>query len=287
LAKYFANALSPLPGRSLRAFQPALDAEALLAAWRKLAADGLNNRAAAARLAVTEARLLDCASGRFAHRLRPDGEALFAAARTLGPVKMVVRNDCAVLERPGRIRDIHTTGRALLVEGTAFCCLLDADAVQSAFALRENDKLSVQLFDDDGVSIVKLILRPDSDRTAFAALVDGLRLARAEALPDENPHASDPRPEGEEVPPDALAGFLHDAVRQRAPLRISVSSPHATVQVEEKIQRVKRSDRAPWINVLDPALDLHLFEQRIRRRISDERGLHWLADDGGPALSVG
>jgi putative hemin transport protein len=278
---------SPLPGRSLRAFRPALDAEALLAAWRKLAADGLNNRAAAARLGVTEARLLDSATGTFAQRLRPDAEALFDAARTLGAIKLVVRNDCAVLERPGQIRDMHSAARALLVEGSAFCCLLVADAVHSAFALTESEKLSVQLFDTDGVSIVKLILRPDSDRAAFAALVGDLRLAEPQALPDAKPQGPDVRHEGDEVPSDALAGFLHDAVRRRAPLRISVSSPHATVQVEETLQRVKRSDRAPWINVLDPALDLHLFEQRIRRRISDERGLHWLADDGGPAFSVG
>jgi putative heme degradation protein len=220
---------------------------------------------------VSEARLLDAGNGT---RLQPDAPALLEAARALGSFKMVVRNDFAVMERPGAIRDVLCGGGMLLAEATTFCCFLDAHAVRSAFAHKE----SVQLFDGDGVSIAKLILRPESDRAGFEALVRRLRLA------DPGPPADAQRtaPAFQEMPCEPLSDFLHEAAGR--PLRIAVSNRHATLQADHAIRRVKRSERACWINVLDPELDLHLYEGRIRRL---EAGRHWLADDGTAAFSAG
>jgi len=228
----------------------------------------------AARLRVSEARLVDL----IGIRLRPDATALFTAARALGTFKMVLRNDFAVMERPGAIRDLFEGGGLLLVEGTTFSCLVESVSLRHAFALREGTKESLQLFDREGVSIAKLILRPESDRTGFEAIVRRLRLDEPSPLADDSPAAS---PRFEESPCEALSAFLHEAAGK--PRRFSVSNRCATLQAEHAISRVKRSDRVCWINVLDAGLDLHLHEGRIRRL---EAGRHWIADDGTAAISV-
>lgn len=266
-------------------------ADAVLAGWHKLAAEGLNNRAVAARLGISEAQLVDCARGSFAVRLRCNPLDIFSAARALGIFKMVLRNDYAVLERPGAVRTVSALANELRVEGSTFSLQMNASAARSAFALREGGrqgvKNSVQLFDSAGNSIAKLVVQAGGGR--FDQLVEALRLSVPEPLPEPVPGVpASLRPQrGDLVAENALAAFLHNAAGLAAPLRIVVSHAHGMLQAETRIHRVKRSDRAPWINVLDPELDLHLFEARIRRLAMEGTStFHWLADDGAVAFSV-
>jgi len=283
------------PARSRSAADP-LDTQALLEAWQSLSAEGLNNRAAAAQLGVAEAQLVASACGLFATRLQPDARSLFERAGRLGCIKLVVRNDWAVLERPGEIASIESHGAELKVAGSSFALQLGAQAAHAVYALRERGrggpKRSLQFFDASGVSIVKLVLRPESDAPAFDRLVADFQSRDGPEPPPQQRWTADAVSRaGIPVPAGALGAFLHRAAALRSPLGLRVGNGTATLEVHAPIHRIKRSDRAPWINILDDSLDVHLFETQlvavaIERFGEDAGSVHWVAPDGSVAFSA-
>ena len=281
-----------------------MDPSCIFSEWRRLCAAGLNNRAAAAALALTEAELLATACGGLATRLVPDTHAFLAAAQSLGRAKYVVRNDHAVLERAGSIEALRPApGGAIEARSSSFTLRLSGSPAGSAFALEEpcatGTKRSLQLFDRAGTTLVKIVLRDESAAEAFAAAVASLRHGgRADEAPAPGQRGPAPGPRGtgaEPVRPDALAAFLRRAAESSVALRLRVSNAGAALETVTPIRRVKRSSRAPWINVLDPELDVHLYEARIRSLVAgdaaahgadDRRWLHWCADEASVALSA-
>lgn len=282
-----------------------MDPSCIFAEWRRLSAAGLNNRATAAALAVSEAGLLATACGSLATRLMPDAHAFLEAARALGRAKYVVRNDHAVLERAGSLDELRAApDGAIEASSSSFTLRLAGSPAGSAFALEEpcatGTKRSLQLFDRAGTTLVKIVLRDESVAQAFADVVATLRHdeqdapAHAPGLPGPRAasiHGAGPEP----VRPDALAAFLRRAADLSTPLRLRVSNAGAALEAVTPVRRVKRSSRAPWINVLDPELDVHLYEARIRslavddratRSLGDRRWLHWCADEASVALSA-
>lgn len=266
----------------------------LLAQWHRLSSAGFNNRAVAAQLHVSEAQLVASACGTSSERLVADAFAILEAARRLGTVKWVVRNDFAVIERRGRIERIDSEpGRVVRVDAGSVRLELAAGKVASAFALTEprghGAKRSLQLFDASGVSAVKLVAVSAGE---FGTLVNTLRHARQsrqEPVELAPLQASGAR---EGMRPGALDAFLHRAAALGTPLDIRVRNPAATLGVVSPIRRVKRSERAPWINVLDPDLEIHLHEARIRAFNLDQGAcgagaLNWHADSGEPAMWMG
>lgn len=208
---------------------------------------------------------------------------------------MVVRNDFAVLERPGTIEQVASDGHALSVAGSSFRLRVHAAAMSSAVALRETGRSgarrSLQLFDASGVSIAKLVLRPESDAAAFDRICAQFEDSRPLRVL-RHPRPRSPRaPQGEGIVPGALAAFLQEAARLGVPLQFRVPNAASTLTTETAIHRIKRSDHAPWINVLDPALDLHLFEDHItrlatERKVDGSGAFHWFSGAGEPAFSV-
>ena len=137
---------------------------------------GLNNRAAAAKLGVSEAELVASGCGRFTTRLRPDFSALLPRLPELGEIKCIVRNAWAVLERAGEVRGIETdAGGARHVQADRFDAECQVALWRKGFALEEaaahGTKLSLQFFTAEGVSAAKFFLRHDSSITAFRSLV--------------------------------------------------------------------------------------------------------------------
>ncbi len=280
-----------------------MDANQLLTAWAQARAQGLNNRAAAAKLGVSEAELIAAGCGRFVTRLLPDALALLRSLPGLGEVKAVVRNPAAVIERAGTVQGVEANGvGAILVEAGSFEMVCEIARWKKGFALRENStrgrglKLSVQFFTAEGTSAAKFFLRPGGDTQAFAQLVDAL------ASPEQSSRESiDATAVESSLPlqqrlaptaPGALLAFLQTAAQSRQALTFVVRNRAACLSTSKTIERVKRSDRGGWVNVLDDEMDIHLHDDGIRylRPVADpdadDGWLHWFCDQQAVALSV-
>ena len=278
----------------------AADASQLLAAWQHARSKGLNNRAAAATLKLSEAELIASACGRFVTRLLPDAKALLRKLALLGEIKAVVRNPAAVIERDGTVRGVEANAAgADLVQADHFEMLCEISQWRKGFALREETsggfKLSLQFFTAAGTSSAKFFLRPISDVDAFSQLV--AEFASADQSPQEptEPNVAEfrfPLQRTAAVAPGALHAFLQTAVQLQAALTFVTRNDAACLSTSKAIERIKRSDRGGWVNVLDDGMDIHLHEDGIRylRPVADGNGdagwLHWFSEDEAIALSV-
>jgi putative hemin transport protein len=281
---------------------PARDDEAdrLLSGWQQARARGLNNRAAAISLQVSEAQLLASACGGFATRLLPQPLTLLARLPAVGEIKAVVRNPHAVLERAGVVLGLGPdTSRVARLHADRFELDCEIGAWRSGFALEERSnqgtKLSLQFFTAEGVSAAKFFLRPGADVAAFRSLVQAHADAdqsRAETVSAQASIARLPLEPLAAAADDALFDFLHAARSSGLVLTFLVRSPGATLSASKRIERVKRSERGEWLNVLDDGLDLHLHQTRLRYLRAQRTGeadagwVHWLSDQRAVALSV-
>jgi len=276
------------------------DASRLLTAWEAARSQGLNNRAAAAVLKISEAELLASGCGRFVTRLTADSRALLRELPVLGEIKAVVRNPSAVIERDGTIRSIENrsvSSDAVLADRFELIC--ETAQWTKGFALREKTpgglKLSAQFFTAAGISAAKFFLRPASDVHAFTRLVAAFVSAdqSTQETISAGPPASSaslehPRP----VAPGSLMAFLQMVCQLRQSLTFVARNEAACISTSKVIERVKRSDRGGWVNVLDDGLDIHLHEDGIRylKPVADKDGdggwLHWCTEDQAIALSV-
>ena len=273
---------------------------ARLAAWAAARASGLNNRATARKLGISERELIASACGEFAVRLRPEFSSLLAALTVLGEVKCVVRNPWAVLERAGIIEAVGVSPvDRLVVQADRFALDCDVGLWDTAFALEEagtrGDKLSVQFFTAEGVSAAKFFLRETDRAETFRALAQAYSASEQtanELVRAAAPAAYMPLERLVASHHDGLLKFLQAASDSAVPLQLVVRSGAATLTTTKSIRRVKRSDEVPWVNILDDELDVHLHEESLRYvRLSrdpdtDSGWFHWFSDRRGVALSV-
>jgi putative heme degradation protein len=277
-----------------------MDPNQLLTAWSEARADGLNNRAVAAKLGIAEAELVASACGRFVTRLTPDPLALLRTLPSLGEVKAVVRNPTVVIERAGTVRGSEITAVGVaLVQADHFDLICQLELWNKAYALREQTersfKQSIQFFTAAGTSAAKFFLRPSSKLDAFADLVSALAspdqsakeiIEREAAKSDVALQPLAPAASG------ALTAFLHAAAQSRQPLTFVVRNRAACLSTSKTVDRVKHSDRGGWVNVLHDEMDIHLHDDRIRylRCVPDSSRdsgwLHWYSDEQTIALSV-
>ncbi len=279
-----------------------MDANQLLTAWEQARAQGLNNRAAAARLGMSEAELIASGCGRFVTRLLPDALALLRSLPGLGEVKAVVRNSAAVIERAGTVQGVEPNGvGAILVEADSFEMVCEIAQWKKGFALREVSthgrglKLSVQLFTAEGTSAAKFFLRPGSNVQAFAQLMGAFASpdqSSQESIDSTAAEVSLPLQQLAPAAPGALLAFLQAAARSRQASTFVVRNRAACLYTSKTIERVKRSDRGGWVNVLDDEMDIHLHDDGIRylRPVADPDAdggwFHWFSDQQAVALSV-
>jgi putative heme degradation protein len=277
-----------------------MDANYLLTVWSKARADGLNNRAVAAKLGVAEAELIASACGRFVTRLRPDTLALLRELPALSEIKAVVRNPTAVIERAGTVRGSEITAVGVaLVQADHFDLMCQSPRWSKAFALREETnrgvKQSIQFFTPAGTSAAKFFLRPSSNVDAFVDLVS------VYTSPDQSPKETTEREAADlgvalQLPAPAASGaltaFLQAAAQSRQPLTFVARNGAASLSTSKTVDRVKRSDRGGWVNVLHDEMDIHLHDDRIRYLQcvpdpgADGGWLHWYSDEQAIALSV-
>lgn len=210
---------------------------------------------------------------------------LFETARRLGPVKVVVRNRYAVMERIGVVAQVRAEGAFLHVAGSTFGLVLDTVRLGRAFALEEErsagPKRSIVLPALNGAPAAKLVLREGADLDAFERLRTALNQGRIPAAtPPRKPTAS------RQVVNEALEEVLATAASLGTLLEITVRNACASLRTQSVVHQIRRSARAPWINVVDPALHLHLFEREIVGRRVRNGVSSWLASDGSEAFTV-
>jgi putative heme degradation protein len=287
-----------------------LDASQMLTEWEQARARGLNNRAAAAELGLTEAELIASGCGHFVTRLLPDALALVHDLPLLGEVKAIVRNPSAVIERTGTVHSVELVGAepnavgrtgsgVALVAADHFEIVCQLPEWRKAFALREQTargaKLSLQFFTAEGVSTAKFFLRPGSNFLAFDKLVQTYSnpdQSAVEVVMPPRHTAYLPLERLVAVRHTGLLAFLQFASRAHYPLHLLVRSGAASLTTAKVVERVQRSEKGGWVNVLDDGLDLHLEEDRLRYlRPSrdpdmDSGWFHWFSDRRAIALSV-
>ncbi|MEO8275182.1 MAG: ChuX/HutX family heme-like substrate-binding protein [Thermoanaerobaculia bacterium] len=156
----------------------------------------LRARDAAAKLGVSEAELLATgAQGARAIRLAPRWEDLVADLESLGRVMVLTRNEWAVIEKEGPFGNIKFFGPVGQVVGEEVDLRLFTNNWRSAFAAEietaKGERQSLQFFDRHGVAVFKIYLLPESDASAFAALVEKFR-SEEPALVAEPPAARRP-----------------------------------------------------------------------------------------------
>ena len=274
-------------------------AKALFDTWQAARKRGLNNRAAALDAGISEAELLASGCGRGVTRLAGDFLALLRSLSELGEIKSVVRNACAVQERTGSIILVESmaesNGTSTLIQGDTFLLHAEVGAWTRGFALTEPGKYglkrSIQFFTDAGVSAAKCFLTSKSDESVYRSLVQ--RFSSADQRDAESGIAA-AGVSAQPVQARLLSGFLGNCLiaanRLSMPVEVSVANACATQITVKTLERIKRSDRGGWINVLDTGLDLHLHEERIGHvhvwSAGESATLHWYADDGVEVLTM-
>ncbi len=167
---------------------------------------GLHALEIATQLAVSECELLASACGAAgptrAIRLAADWSELVRELPKLGQVKAVTRNPDAVIEVIGNYDNIELFGATGQSVGSVDLRIF---LRQWRFGFAVNDETkrgrsrSLQFFDSAGRAIHKLFLKPESDTTAFDALIEKYRAA--EQTPEQGVEApsaiESPKPDSE------------------------------------------------------------------------------------------
>ncbi|MEN3161792.1 ChuX/HutX family heme-like substrate-binding protein [Tistrella mobilis] len=187
---------------------PSIDQSADLAARRAALAaaePGLRVRDQAARLGVSEGELVASGIGGNVILLDAEPGDLIRAVESLGPVMALTRNEHAVHEIVGTYGNVSLGAHAGLVINKPIDLRLFLNRWFASLVVEEargDTKLSsLQFFDRHGVAMHKIYLRPESDRAAWAALIEAKRAAV------QVPPAFEPAPEADGIPAEAPAGF--------------------------------------------------------------------------------
>lgn len=157
---------------------------ALLERWMALleTEPRLRARNAAAKLGVAEGELVAARCGDGVTRLTDDYKALLESLVTVGEVLTITRNDYAVNEKRGYYSNLQLKEHG----GGAFDYNINLRIFfrnwTHAFAVSENGRLSLQVFDSDGTSVHKIYRTDNSDPEAWDRLVE--KFSSAEQVPE-------------------------------------------------------------------------------------------------------
>ena len=135
----------------------------------------LRIRDRAARLGVTEAELVAAECGLTATPLvstdHTPMQSIFRELGTLGNVMALSRNEWCVHERHGRYEDIQADAPVGIVLGPDIDLRMFFQSWRYCYAVDENERRSVQFFDDSGTAVHKVYITEASDSGAYDALV--------------------------------------------------------------------------------------------------------------------
>ncbi|MGC9448387.1 ChuX/HutX family heme-like substrate-binding protein [Cereibacter johrii] len=258
---------------------------------------------------IPEAALVAAFTGPEVVAVAADPRRLLPLARGLGPALALTRNRSAVQEREGLYGPLAEEAGRLRLVGEGIEMLIDPRHWVHAFAVTEptakGTKRSVQVFDAAGEAVHKIHLVAESRPEAFDRLVAELRLAeQTDAVPFTAVVYLPPGPAADpagwqQMPADLFAARLA-AEGQRAPDLLAALPEVRSLRPEAMTELLERSAAAAvpleirggtagclqvfrgqvarilpagyWINVMDPAYNLHLRTDHLARVFLTDRG---------------
>jgi putative hemin transport protein len=133
-------------------------------------------RDAARQLETSEAEILAAFAGSSVIHLNTEFAGLWKRLPQLGYVMVLTRNESCVHERKGIFEEVSVNSKHVgVVVGKDIDLRMLFHCWAFAFAVFDNEeaafKRSIQLFDHQGVAIIKIYLQPNSDETAFDHIV--------------------------------------------------------------------------------------------------------------------
>lgn len=252
----------------------------------------------ARQLGISEAQWVAASCGPIRSvKLEGYGQEVFKHLGELGRVMALTRNDLCVHERHGMYEDIKASGHVGLVLGPDIDLRVFFNVWGSVWAVQEHDRHSIQFFDKEGVAVHKVYCTPETDTARYLELVQqyavattwpsvevikpDVRLDRVQEpqsfrqawLNLKDTHDFFPMLRkfnvtrlgalldvgtdlAQRVPVDSIDHMLRVAaasglsimcfVGNRGMIQIHTGTIHHVVQ------------RGPWLNILDPAFNLHL-----------------------------
>jgi putative hemin transport protein len=135
----------------------------------------LRIRDAAKHLGVTEAELVNTGINNTVVKLNDDFKELLKEVVNLGHVMALTRNDYCVHERKGIYKKVGFNGHVGLVVTLDIDLRLFMTHWHFGFAVNENERLSLQFFDQNGEAVHKIYLTEQSDTAAYHTLVSKYR----------------------------------------------------------------------------------------------------------------
>ncbi|BAE74780.1 Hemin transport protein HemS [Sodalis glossinidius str. 'morsitans'] len=261
----------------------------------------------AAMAGLREAELTLARVGHDACALRPDFATLLPALRAVGETKTINRNEYAIHEQVGQYENVKLQPHVgLVLNPRGLDLRLFAAQWQSVFALNEQtpqgELQSIQLFDSQGDSALKIYATPNTSKAAWQALIERytVTLAPALDLAPEPVATNSPRLDTAQVEQEWRAmtdvhqffGLLkrHGLSRQQA---FRAVPNNLAYQVENDALRVllprleaagnevmifvgnrsciqvftgpvqKQAPIEDWLNIFNPTFTLHLREDTI------------------------
>jgi putative hemin transport protein len=139
------------------------------------------------------------------------------------------------------------------------------------------------VFDAAGEAVHEIYMAETTDPAAFDALVDSL--ADPDAAPFAfAPFAPQPEPPANPSGGEALHAVLKRAADKGAALSITVANPGCAQTVTDRVSKVEVTGK--WLNVLDPATNLHLRMDHVAalRRPGKETACVEALDAGGSVV---
>ena len=126
---------------------------------------------------LAEAQLLAAHVGQGVTRISADPDALFPRLTDLGTVMALTRIDACVHEKVGIYDKYHSGPHAAMVLNDDIDLRIFPKYWHTAFAVDQNGKRSIQVFDASGDAVHKIFLRDGSNHAAWETLVLELALA--------------------------------------------------------------------------------------------------------------
>ena len=229
-------------------------------------------------------------------------QAIFRELGTLGDVMALTRNEWCVHERHGRYESIQAQGPVGLVLGPDIDLRVFFSSWDSAWAVEQDGRHSLQFFDRAGVAVHKVYRTDASDAAAYDALVN--RYAGEPAWPEAQPYPADDQAGAVSDPQALRTAWLamrdtHEFFPMLRKFKVSrlAALDAAGIDLAQRVQAdtAERMLQAaaesglsimcfvgnrgmiqihtgpvanlrrtgPWFNVLDPRFNLHLNTQSI------------------------
>ena len=249
-------------------------------------------------LGLSEAAICAAFVGVCATRISAAPADILPRIASLGTVMALTRNESCVLEKVGCYDHFRPVADHATLENGAIDLRLFPAHWCHAFAWDEagpkGPKRSIQIFDAQGEAVHKIHLRDESNHEAWAPLVSELALAdqtqhfSPAAREAGTTHGWDDGQRPAKAAPlarGAVEHLMYRAAASGVPVCFAVGNHGCIERHQGPIHRVLEA--GPWINVLDPGLELHLRMDHMAEVFRSDATVTAFDAKGGKIVEIG